>query len=220
LLFLIFKIIKFIILKDLRKRFKYLSHLPLSCDVTFLEVDLKGFVSDKSLKIFESMWYLFVFYLQLYLYLLNSITKDELKQRYNRRKEKARKEEWLHVQAVNKERRSKDIQQESLSSDPFFQPYSYGEASNSNSGAIIPEPSNVTESVRVIDNNKNQYDGPKTVWGTPVVSFANVTKEKDSISIEHDHEEEVWNYPEEIFVGKKQKKKKLVLMSTGGKRQR
>jgi hypothetical protein len=186
--------------EDLRKRFKYLSHLPLSCDVTFLEVDLKGFVSDNSLKLFE----------------------NELKQRYNRREEKARKEEWLHEQAVNKERRSKDIQQESLNSDPFFQPYSYGEASSSNSGDII-------ENVLGIDNNKNndQYDGPRTVWGTPAVSFANATKKKDSIDHDHDHDhdrdrdEDTWNYPEEeIYVGKKQKKKKTVLMSTGGKRQR
>ncbi|RIA95012.1 hypothetical protein C1645_734374 [Glomus cerebriforme] len=181
--------------EDLRKRFKYLSHLPLSCDVTFLEVDLKGFVSDNSLKVFE----------------------NELRQRYNRRKEKARKEEWLHEQAVNKERNSKDIQRESLSSDPFFQPYSYSEASNS-STTIIPESS---ETIDGIDNGKNndQYDGPKTVWGTPAVSFANVTKEKDSN--EYDNNEGSWNYPEEeVFVGKKQKKKKLVLMSTGGKRQR
>jgi len=183
--------------EDLRKRFKYLSHLPLSCDVTFLEVDLKGFISDNTLKIFES----------------------ELRQRYNRRKEKARKEEWLHEQAVNKERRNKDIQQESLSSDPFFQPYSYVEASSNTT--IVPESSGTIENVHSIDNGKNndQYDGPRTVWGTPVVSFANVTKGKDSN--EHDNEDDLWNLPEEeIYVGKKQKKKKLVLMSTGGKRQR
>ncbi|CAB4490042.1 hypothetical protein RhiirA5_354521 [Rhizophagus irregularis] len=180
--------------EELRKRFKYISHLPLSCDVTFLEVDLKGFVTDDSLKIFE----------------------NELKQRYNRRKEKARKEEWLHEQAVNKERRSKDMQQESISSDPFFQPYSYNESTSSNTNTPIK----ITESSDN-DNRKNndQYDGPRTVWGTPAVSFANVAKEKDSN--EQDNKEELWNLPEEeIYVGKKHKKKKLVLMSTGGKRQR
>ncbi|CAJ0890006.1 1293_t:CDS:10 [Entrophospora sp. SA101] len=41
--------------EELRKKFKYLGHLPLSCDVTFLEVDLKGVVSDSTLKIF-SIW--------------------------------------------------------------------------------------------------------------------------------------------------------------------
>ncbi|GBC07049.1 hypothetical protein RclHR1_07200007 [Rhizophagus clarus] len=178
--------------EDLRKRFKYISHLPLSCDVTFLEVDLKGFVSDNSLKIFE----------------------NELKQRYNRRKEKARKEERLHEQAVNKERRSKDIQQEFINSDPFFKPYSYGEATSSNTTINTESSDN--------DNRKNndQYDGPKTVWGTPAVSFANVTKGKDS-NEQHNDNEDLWNLPEEeIYVGKKHKKKKLVLMSTGGKRQR
>lgn len=122
----------------------------------------------------------------------------------------------LHERAVNKERRSKDIQQESINSDPFFQPYSYGESTIGNTNKpIISESSDN-------DNRKNndQYDGPRTVWGTPAVSFANVTKGKED-SNEQDNKEELWNLPEEeIYVGKKHKKKKLVLMSTGGKRQR
>ncbi|KAJ3058312.1 hypothetical protein HK102_010576, partial [Quaeritorhiza haematococci] len=39
--------------EDLRKRCKYLGHLPLSCDVSFCEVDLKGIVSDATLMAFE-----------------------------------------------------------------------------------------------------------------------------------------------------------------------
>ncbi|CAG8488224.1 4499_t:CDS:10 [Funneliformis caledonium] len=183
--------------EDLRKRCKYLSHLPLGCDVTFLEVDLKGFVSDNSLKVFES----------------------ELRQRYNRRKEKARKEEWPHELAVRKERQ-KEIQQESLRSDSFFQPYSYRE-SGSRSGTANQESSDTNENVHGSKNSKpdDQYNGPKTVWGTPAVSFPIVTKTKESA--EDDDEQDLWDYPEEeIYVGKKQKKKKLVLMSTIGKRQR
>ncbi|KAJ3412411.1 RING finger protein 10 [Chytridiales sp. JEL 0842] len=38
---------------DLRKRFRYLSHLPLSCDVGFWEVDLAAVVSKETLKVFE-----------------------------------------------------------------------------------------------------------------------------------------------------------------------
>ncbi|CAI2185065.1 15101_t:CDS:10, partial [Funneliformis geosporum] len=179
--------------EDLRKRCKYLSHLPLGCDVTFLEVDLKGFVSDNSLKVFE----------------------NELRQRYNRRKEKARKEEWPHELAARKERHNKEIQQESFSSDSFFQPYSYREAGSS-SGTANQESSDTNENVPDDKNIKpgDQYNGPKTVWGTPAVSFPNVTKPKDST--EDDLEQESWDIPEEeIYVGKKQKKKKLVLMSTG-----
>lgn len=40
--------------EDLRKRCKYLSHLPLSCDVTFVETDLKGVVSEATLNVFAS----------------------------------------------------------------------------------------------------------------------------------------------------------------------
>jgi hypothetical protein len=59
----------------------------------------------------------------------------------------------LHEKAINKERRrSKDIQQESLSSDPFFQPYSYGEVNNY---TTIPESSDTIENLHSIDNGKN-----------------------------------------------------------------
>lgn len=34
---------------DLRKRFRYLGHLPLGCDVTFAEIVLDGFVSEETL---------------------------------------------------------------------------------------------------------------------------------------------------------------------------
>jgi hypothetical protein len=40
--------------EDLRKRCKYLSHLPLSCDVNFCEVDLSSVVSNETLNVFES----------------------------------------------------------------------------------------------------------------------------------------------------------------------
>ncbi|CAJ0756594.1 3153_t:CDS:10 [Entrophospora sp. SA101] len=68
---------------------------------TMTEVDLKGVVSDSTLKIFS----------------------NELQQRLNRRKEKARKEKRLQDQAANKESK-----QEIIDSDPFFQQpsYSYG----------------------------------------------------------------------------------------------
>jgi hypothetical protein len=40
--------------EDLRKRCKYLGHVPLSCDIGFCEVDLTGVVSEETLKLFES----------------------------------------------------------------------------------------------------------------------------------------------------------------------
>ncbi|ORY93134.1 hypothetical protein BCR43DRAFT_496379 [Syncephalastrum racemosum] len=41
------------ITEEVRKRFKYLGHLPLACDVTFIEIDLKKVVSDETLKTFS-----------------------------------------------------------------------------------------------------------------------------------------------------------------------
>jgi len=45
--------------EELRKRCKYLGHLPLACDITFCEIDLKGIVSEETLNIFESKYLLF-----------------------------------------------------------------------------------------------------------------------------------------------------------------
>lgn len=39
--------------EELRKKFKYLGHLPLSCDITFIEIDLKRVVSKETLENFS-----------------------------------------------------------------------------------------------------------------------------------------------------------------------
>ncbi|KAF7721286.1 hypothetical protein EC973_004962 [Apophysomyces ossiformis] len=56
--------------EDLRKRHRYLSHVPLTCDVTFIEIDLSGIVSKETLEFFD----------------------DELKARMERRKEEDEKD--------------------------------------------------------------------------------------------------------------------------------
>jgi hypothetical protein len=40
--------------EDLRKRTKYLSHLPLSCDVSFCEVDWSNIISAETLLVFQN----------------------------------------------------------------------------------------------------------------------------------------------------------------------
>lgn len=42
---------------DLRKRCKYLSHLPLNCDVVFCEADLTDVVSSTTLSMFNSNYF-------------------------------------------------------------------------------------------------------------------------------------------------------------------
>ncbi|KAF7302558.1 RING finger domain protein [Mycena chlorophos] len=67
---------------DLRKRCKYLAHMPEGADVVFVEADLLGVVGEAGLKNFEG----------------------PLKMRASRRKEKERKDERARVRAEERER--------------------------------------------------------------------------------------------------------------------
>lgn len=42
--------------EDLRKKCKYLGHLPLACDVTFLEINVKDIVSPETISLFQSKY--------------------------------------------------------------------------------------------------------------------------------------------------------------------
>ena len=67
---------------DLRKRCKYLAHLPEGADVVFIEADLEGVVGAEGLKNFEG----------------------PLKMRTSRRKEKGRKDDRAKIRAEEKEK--------------------------------------------------------------------------------------------------------------------
>ena len=67
---------------DLRKRCKYLAHMPEGADVVFVEADLEGVVGPESLKNFEG----------------------PLKMRTTRRKEKGRKEDRAKIRAEERDR--------------------------------------------------------------------------------------------------------------------
>jgi hypothetical protein len=69
---------------DLRKRCKYLAHLPEGTDVVFIEADLEGVVGAEGLKNFEG----------------------PLKMRTSRRKEKGRKDDRAKARAEDKEKAS------------------------------------------------------------------------------------------------------------------
>lgn len=69
---------------DLRRRCKYLAHLPEGADVVFVEADLESVVGAEALKPFESL----------------------LKVRTARRKERAKKDEKARVKAEERERES------------------------------------------------------------------------------------------------------------------
>jgi hypothetical protein len=67
---------------DLRRRCKYLSHIPESADVVFVEADLKGVVGAEGLRTFEGA----------------------IKTRRARRREKGRRDERARMRAEGKER--------------------------------------------------------------------------------------------------------------------
>lgn len=81
--------------EDLRKRWKYLAHLPEGADVVFIEADLEGVVGTEGLANFESA----------------------LKQRRARRKEKGKKDDKAKAKA--EEREKEKLAQTFGHDDPF-----------------------------------------------------------------------------------------------------
>lgn len=174
--------------EELRKKFKYLSHLPLSCDVTFLEVDLKGVVSDETLDTF----------------------KNELRVRHKKRSEKLRREEKDKRLADSREQKAKPATWTSqpvdptIRDDPFFNAVS-NEHVVSDEEAVLSE----ALAASVLETQGGTGAGPRTVWGTRVV---------ESREPVDDHEEDYDDWGEERVVVNKKGKKKLVLMSTSARR--
>ncbi|KAK9763520.1 hypothetical protein K7432_009718 [Basidiobolus ranarum] len=164
---------------DLRKRFKYLSHLPISCDITFVEIDLKNIVSKKTFNMFA----------------------NELRQRNTKRKQKERKEDrqrLLAQEPLYKPNRT-PAEDEFIRNDPFFQ---------------VPI-TNLDDSLDVQPTPNAETDhspAPQTQsWGSGShgSSFAKALESSDPREYGK----------EEVLVGKKGKKKH-VLMSNNNARRR
>lgn len=91
--------------EDLRKRCKYLAHMPEGADVVFIEADLEAVVGADGLKNFEGA----------------------LKMRASRRKEKGRKDDRARVRAEGRERERRNVESLAewgvplLSTPPSFQ---------------------------------------------------------------------------------------------------
>ena len=92
---------------DLRKRCKYLGHLPEGANVVFVEADLQSVVSDEGLKGFE----------------------QALRIRRSKRREKARKDEKARIRAEEREKEKLNAQRSELDSrltlPPFKVPRTY-----------------------------------------------------------------------------------------------
>ncbi|KAI9316630.1 hypothetical protein BX666DRAFT_179134 [Dichotomocladium elegans] len=140
--------------EDLRKRFKYLSHLPLACDVTFVQVNLRDHVSEKTYKEFES----------------------DLKSRIKRRQEKEKREERLRKAAEARQKKQNRRQEEEnrqiMSNDPFFQI----------NQPMSPEENDEMLKRAIMESSELARDdghGPRTVWGTRAVQAEQVAEQKE-----------------------------------------
>ncbi|KAL7324129.1 hypothetical protein PS15p_210684 [Mucor circinelloides] len=54
--------------EDLRKKCKYLGHLPLACDVTFMEINVKDIVSAETIQVYNRMYSLSMYIMLLLMY--------------------------------------------------------------------------------------------------------------------------------------------------------
>ncbi|KAI9250603.1 hypothetical protein BY458DRAFT_536264 [Sporodiniella umbellata] len=129
--------------EDLRKKCKYLGHLPLARDVTFLEINVKSIVSTDTLQTF----------------------KNELHARTKRRKDKERREEQEKKNSENKQKiqheKIRDNERKRMENDPFFTMYQRPDDEEEQLARAM------TESLVTQDSNQT---GPRTVWGTRQVS--------------------------------------------------
>ncbi|KAL1921778.1 uncharacterized protein VTP21DRAFT_10420 [Calcarisporiella thermophila] len=191
--------------EELRKKCKYLSHLPLSCDVTFIEADLKGIVSNQVLNGFA----------------------NELKQRRNRRKEKAKKEERRRL-VVEERKRLEQTARDHYNEQHFNDSFSRNTPTSSASIAFDQETFSTVQDPEIFHLSEEEdaatsyaniaqsrtvqtdrSDAPRTVWGTPAI----VSNVSDSNTPEPQSSAE-----NEPMVVNRNGKKKLVLFSTNSRR--
>ncbi|KAG1142068.1 hypothetical protein G6F37_005211 [Rhizopus arrhizus] len=129
--------------EDLRKKCKYLSHLPLACDVTFLEINIKDIVSPETLQVFN----------------------NELNARVKRRRDKERREDEEKRYAENKQKlqlaKEQADERKRMENDPFFTIYQRPDDEEEQLARAM------SESLATVSHSDE--NGPRTVWGTPQV---------------------------------------------------
>jgi hypothetical protein len=218
---------------ELRRRTKYLAHLPYGCEVGFLECDWTDTVAPEILERF----------------------KPEIERRRQKHTEKESKEEKARLRAEKAEyaefasaRRRRPSMTERFSADDF-QPLASGSMSDAqpavdgdNASTSPPWPSRRGDGFASLASPSTSPSAPRTVWGTAMIAGASPVLapqehhdgddgwlqdwEKDLLAEEDmiaqaqamslgDNGEEV---PKKQAGGKKKKGKKITLMSTNVRR--
>lgn len=148
--------------EELRRRAKYLAHLPYGCEVNFLECDWTGSVSQPILDQFEA----------------------EITMRRQRNREKARREEKERQAAEQKERdqifatarrKRPSMSDKTHFSDADFQPLAHLDQDNESAvGSLSTTPPWTasraqSSSFATLATPSTSPEAPRTVWGTAVV---------------------------------------------------
>jgi hypothetical protein len=141
---------------ELRKRTKYLSHLPYGCEVGFLECNWTDVVASEILDQF----------------------KDEIEKRRKRNRDKENREEKDRLRAEKAEddarwanaRRKRPSSPEGNFSRNDFTPFV--PASPDPSTSSPPWPSRQGSSFATLASPSTSPSAPRTVWGTPLISAA------------------------------------------------
>ncbi|KAM0788359.1 hypothetical protein ACM66B_001499 [Microbotryomycetes sp. NB124-2] len=181
--------------EELRKRCRWLSHLPTACDVVFVEADLSRVVPKSALDAYAG----------------------PLKQRRNKRRDKARREDRAKTRAEQKEADNIPILQRSAQYSPtsFYSvplPPSLaalgtGPDALQSTTAFPPPPSsasNLSASPPTSTNVDSGSGGGATVWGTR--SFASTLNDSsrqhhDDYAYEDDFDERWHDFEERITRG-------------------
>lgn len=150
---------------ELRKRIKYLGHLPTSCEVSFLECNWRDVVPDDILAQFDT----------------------EIQKRRNRNREKEAREEKARLRAekLEEEERWKDVRkkragfaketnEERFGADDFVPLPSAADCESNVSGSppynSHPRPGFGSLSEASTDGNGKSVERKPTVWGTTVLA--------------------------------------------------
>lgn len=202
---------------ELRKRTRYLSHLPSGCEVSFLECDWTDTVPEEVLKVFEK---------EIDARRSKKKAKDTREERERRRAEQAEYDErWAHLKGT----RPQPTASTSLA-EAEFAPL----PGQSPEGTSPPWPNRSTQGFSALSSASNSRT---TVWGTPVIEGLEgssppdrLPKDDGWLSMEQQLMEEDLMAHDELdshirvtggrapSQGKSKKKKKVTLMTNGGRR--
>ncbi|KAL4898325.1 hypothetical protein BDV59DRAFT_166654 [Aspergillus ambiguus] len=198
---------------DLRKRMKYLSHLPQGCEVSFLECDWRDVVVPEILERFRT----------------------ETERRRKRNKEKEAREEKDRIRAEKEDDKRWAVAHRSRPSaihDPPFSDRDFHPLVGTDFPHFDVGSSSTSPPPQSTQSGATSYPGARTVWGTAAIP--SLSQPVESQESPHDGWREGWE--EELLAqresellaqtaaeagngsaptgGKKKKNKKITLMST------